>query len=396
MAVIKKASVILAVFFLSLSVCGSARFQTQHSEALANLQTDVDCPEIIGTWLAEGNQLVENLTNPILRTKEEVEERVSFYKNVSVCLEGTLILGEEGEEEETSLVSPVDRFIALVDDSDHRIDYMDLAESEDRAVTRLRDEVGLAPPSGFVYVNHFADITETPRALAESMYKSFVVDEAEGIMIPSRFVVVLDEQGFSEEERENHREMMDLIVSHELVHAYLHSTIEPDGSLPEWFDEGAAYYFSEFGKEISDTNIEDLLINILGSIGVTEFTEYKLVFRYLYSEMGESKFNDLIRWAVKTSSVDGIFLQTGSTDYPDLLAKAKVWSEERSKIDLGDDDEDGKSEVATDNNAEKPKWTDKLGSKEEWAKLGGLVVVVLLLILIFVPKDSGQNPSLRM
>jgi hypothetical protein len=391
MTVIKKASVILAVFFLSLSVCGSARSQTQHSEALVSLQTEVDCSEIIGTWVAEGDQLVENLTNPVLISEAEVHERVRFYRNISDCFSGTAELGEV----EKKLLSLIDRFIALVDDSNHRIDYVDLAESEDRAVMRLRDEVGLAPPSGFVYVNHFADITETPRALADSMYKSFVVDEAEGIMIPSRFVVVLDEQGSSEEERNLHRTMLGVIISHELVHAYLHSTIEQDGSLPEWFDEGSAYYFSEFVKEISDTNVEDLLINILGSIGVTEFTEYKLVFRYLYSEMGESKFNDLIRWAVGTSSVDGIFLQTGSADYPDLLAKAKVWSEERSKIDLGDDDEDGKSEVAADSNGEKPNWTDKIGSRDEWIKLGGLIVVVLLLFLIFVPKDSGQNPSLR-
>lgn len=333
------AAAFLVGLFLSFSLGGSAHSQTQHSPALGSLQAGVDCQEILGTWLAEEDPF-ENLLNPVLTSKAEVDERVSFYSEVLDCLY------ELDPVQYKDLRSYIENFLILVGGVGQRISRIDLAATTDPAIVRLRDEIGLTPPKGYVYINYFESRYELPRQLAWT----FKNPQAAAVTLPCRFIIILENEGSPPDQEELfpgrsgiNKLGVGRATSHELVHAYLLARLGTEKYLPKWFHEAVAVYLTEGAEKLSVSytiefvtkeNIKYVTEETVSSVAPEEYKKYDTIFRYLLSTLGEQEFNATIEGAIEKGSVDGIFLKTGSSDYNDLSDKAQGWEDAEAREEL--------------------------------------------------------------
>lgn len=323
MSLVRKLTVFLAALALAFTVeKGVAYSQVITASASPSSQSTDRCLEIIEAFVAVEDPL-EDLQNPVLRTKGEVKDWINFYSEVLACLDEW---GTQGEY--STLTFAVEQFLVLIGGNDHEVDLVDLETSDDRAVVKLREEVGLPPPEGYVYVNHFPSLLDTPPIVLES----FLDFHTLGVTLPCRFIVVLDEHGFTDKEKKLSKKTLPETISHELVHAYFQAMRCEGDELPKWFREGAAVYFSG-GKEHSITYSEGGREVILVASTPEEYQEYQTVFRYLRSELGEEDFNATIRGAVEGNSIEEIFQKTDTDSFEELSKEAQDWkkAEDRQK-----------------------------------------------------------------
>jgi len=329
----KKAAIIRVAFaaalllFLATSVGISS--PVQKAEGLENPQQPADCSSILKILVEEEGSFLENLTNPVLTSETQVQERVDFYREVKPCLsdlEGIL------PTDDLELVETlVDRFLILVGGVGQRIDLVDLATTNDAAVVELRDNLGLSPPKGLIYISYFDYRYELPKQLAWAFKKP----EIAAITLPCRFIVVLKspelfpimnrlfpgQVALSKEDLER-------TISHEFVHAYLLAQLGAKKELPKWFHEAVAVYFSEGAKELSvNYTFGDVVIGTVSAEAPEKYKEYDVLVRYLLFRFGEQGFYETIKVAVETGSVEEIFQKTGSHDFEDLFEKAQEWEE---------------------------------------------------------------------
>ena len=168
-----------------------------------------------------------------------------------------------------------------------------LSTSRAKSVVRLREQVKVPPPAGFVYVRKYA----SPSAMPPVVRQAFAQPRADGarvqgISIRGRYIALLDTE-YDEELADN--------LAHELVHAYL--TLASKGDLPGWFQEGAGVYFSLGSKEKLYPNMNDPS----QSKDVRAPGDYKSAlysFQYIEHKMGRARLYEFIRRAVETGDPD--------------------------------------------------------------------------------------------
>ena len=101
---------------------------------------------------------------------------------------------------------------------------VELAASDDPALVRLREQVGLPSPPGFAFVCYFPS-----DALPPEIEEPFRREETRGVTIFSRYVAIRDDPAPKEKER-GRRLAQRRVVSHELVHSYVNSLLGPEHS----------------------------------------------------------------------------------------------------------------------------------------------------------------------
>lgn len=173
------------------------------------------------------------------------------------------------------------------------------ASSQDKAILKLKKEVGLTPPPGYalIAVSRLMSMIEDSEGITKF-----------GVTLGDRFIVLADPSAgiISTEPEKSVTEMPSF--SHEMVHAFMSSYIFEQGvedRLPMWFHEGCATYFS--GDVESKTVARGYDIGQGGQVEVNakmteEYKKYRLVMNYLSTVYGKENFHLFIRESLKTGS----------------------------------------------------------------------------------------------
>lgn len=193
--------------------------------------------------------------------------------------------------------------------------------SKDKAVRKLREEIGLPPPEGGAVVR----IYYFKRAMPEPVRELFR-EGVQGITRWCRFIAI-NAEGLGKQELED-------VISHELAHAYISSSLGLSGdNLPRWFHEGVALYLSDARDVyVSQTNFG------MGRIAWSprEYEEYKIAFKYIESRIGEQGTGEFIRRAVEGKSADealrAIVGVSGYGELRSIALKAKADEEKKAAI----------------------------------------------------------------
>jgi hypothetical protein len=201
-----------------------------------------------------------------------------------------------------------------------RFTIVSFADSDDKAVRRLRDEVRLSPPEGGAILRIYQSRQAMPEEIG-SLFRG----QVEGITRWCRFIAV-DAENKSPQELED-------TISHELAHAYICSLLGlSNDNLPRWFHEGVALYLSDAkDRYVSQTRFGTERI----AWSPHDYEEFKLIFNYLDSTLGEQSIAEFIREAVRQRAIDGP-LRTiiGAANYTELRDLALEWKSRNQKIML--------------------------------------------------------------
>lgn len=161
------------------------------------------------------------------------------------------------------------------------------------SVVKLREQVKIPPPGGFVYVKKYAGASSMPPEVADvfSGLSGSEETNVRGVTIQGRYIALLDSK-YPTETADN--------LSHEMVHAYI--TLACPKDLPRWFQEGAAVYFS--------TGRDSKLYGNVGDPKMVEMTlpeDYKTKlysFQYIERTAGKEKLYEFVRRSVETGRVE--------------------------------------------------------------------------------------------
>ena len=259
-----------------------------------------ECPELGRVIGSDGS--FGRLVNPILRSEEEVEQTVRSYKGLVDCL------SDSKSELPASMVTAADLaslFLDFVDSSGDpdsvRRELVMLATTRDPAIARLREEVGMRPPRGLVYLKYYPSRDLMP----ESIRSAFDSPSIRAVTMSCRYIAVLDPPQPTRDQERLTEESLVETVSHELVHAFLQSTLcdrNPRMDLPAWFHEGFAIYFS--GSGTSHVMLDRSNNTIYRVEATDEYEEYERTFLYLESRFNGRRFFEQLRKTVDEGDVN--------------------------------------------------------------------------------------------
>jgi hypothetical protein len=168
-----------------------------------------------------------------------------------------------------------------------------LSKNRSRSVIRLRNEVKIPPPAGFVYIRIYDSIAKMPPIVANAFKKQERVggNRPLGVTIQGRYIAAI---------KPEYPEELQDILDHEFVHAYI--TLASPKELPAWFQEGAATYFST-GRETSYySRAGEPKIKV--SMLPEDYKRRLNSFQTLHDRMGTQKFLRFVRESVLTGTVN--------------------------------------------------------------------------------------------
>lgn len=285
------------------------------------IRTLAECPELGQAMGADGSFL--RLDNPILGSEAEVERTVESYKRLVGCLSGITY------ELPASIVAARVRASLFLDFADPdedpatvRRELVALATTPDAAIARLREEVGFRPPAGLVYLKYYPSRDLMPDAIRAA----FNSPSIRAVTMSCRYIAVLDQPQPTRDRARLTEESLATTVSHELVHAFLQSTLcdaNPRMELPAWFHEGFAIYFS--GSGTSHVMLDRATNTIYRVEATDEYEEYERTFLYLESRFNERDFYDQLRNTVDLGDVAGLFDAVGMSSHEELRLTANFW-----------------------------------------------------------------------
>jgi hypothetical protein len=119
-------------------------------------------------------------------------------------------------------------------------------------------------------------------------------------------------------------------VSHEFAHAYINSALGLKHiSMPKWYHEGLAIYFSGSAQGYFvhvDPNL------VISTIPPEDYQQYKTNFDYLEKQHGREKFLNLIKQSVEQADPAVLYRDLGISDEMVLAARAGAWRQQRYLI----------------------------------------------------------------
>lgn len=288
------------------------------------------CSKLIDQFLKD-DQWTEHLINPEIKSKEDVSLQLQRYTEIHACIEE--IPGPISEDL-SLLYTLTEYFMVFVGGyestpGNSSLLLVDMQNSDDPAIQRIRDQAEIEPPRGYVYVRFYNSRGAMP-PLVERVFENVNVA---GVTMLARYVAILDEEQLMWEEQALQSQKLPKTLSHELVHAYLKSLTGSAGfdAFPIWYDEGLAIYFSGSGEDTS-------IVTPNGQIVVTpteDYKHYQTVFEYLEAELGREQLLKLIRRSVE--AVDPSMLYRGAGFYDDshLAERAQAWKNKQDAFRIG-------------------------------------------------------------
>lgn len=303
--------------------------------------------------LVTSKTLMSNLTNPAFTQVEQVRETQIASEMVHLCIQ----LLKESQPENKSLASLdllASYFITFAGSrensilnrvnrprkADNQLLYalntdlvlVNLEESKAPAIVELREQVGLPAPKGFFYIRFFPE-NQIPY-LPDFIQNLFNDPNTQGGSFAygsGRYIAVKLSKNSEDRDSTFIQNHYDLVINHELVHAYIFSQIPYENveKLPRWFYEGCATYFSgsshlQVARQRSGkkTIIE----------APVEYQRYDFTFDYLESKLGQAKLYQLIRDAIKEQQIDGFFSAVGVSSDKEFFREVELWQSQRNFV----------------------------------------------------------------
>ena len=299
----------LAVCLIAAVVVGRALSQ-QNPEAVIFGA----CPDVAAFLGSSGGY--GHVLNPVFATPADIDAAVRERRPMLDCLE-SLRYRTVQPDWFRPVREHLELFVLFADAGSREL--IDLATVDDPAVRRLREDVGLAPPAGLVFVRYF----ESTEVLPELLRPAFESPETRAVTIGSRWVAVLTQSGLPAGPAA--RRALETTFSHEMVHVFLNAGLDwEDASrgFPSWFHEGMAIHFSRSGR--AHVGVEPGGMRV--RVGPTsEYERYERVFRYLENSLGQAGFHRTIRAVVADADAGVLLEAAGVETWEDLAAEAERW-----------------------------------------------------------------------
>ena len=291
--------------------------------AAAQTVATEECPELV--QLLEPRDWLERLVNPVLETPADVAETIERYRVIRRCFAAGAGPAASFSGRTTTVRRHVELFLSFAapietgGDGPVSAETIDLATSRDPAILRLREELGLAPPEGFIFVRYFNERSQMP----ENIRPAFDNPQTQAVTI-SRYVAVLTPVPRSLSEGRLIDDAMRATFSHELVHAFLNARLGAAEDFPAWFHEAMAIHFSGSGRAHVVLNPVDGGMLRIGP--VVQYEEYERIFLYLESSLGQDSFYRTLREAVERGNAFLVLNAAGLASCDDLVVAANSWA----------------------------------------------------------------------
>jgi len=276
--------------------------------------------------LLDGERGFQNLVNPVLRNRAEIDARVSDYRGMLSCLDSVAVSA-------TSLdwVRNVKYHLGLflsfaepteVNTRGSSLELVDLQTSQDPAIRRLVEDLGLVPPEGSILARHFQSREQMP----ENIQRAFENPQIQAVTMSSRYVAVLTPPTRTLGPGGRGDGAVAATFSHELVHAFLNARLNtelsPDG-YPRWFHEGMAIHYSDRGR--SHISVDPVSGGLMRREPTAQYEQYARVFRYLESELGADRFSQQVRRSVENVDPSILYGAMNFPSYEALALNAELW-----------------------------------------------------------------------
>lgn len=304
-------------------------------------------------------EVYDRIANPALLTPQAVEDRIAHLsavlKEVS-AMEGSAI--SRGVLGQVTHPKRLRRLMALFLEfaqpaSGWELDYIDrrialqMPSSIDpvsaqrlqtiigRVHATLREkwqrEMKLTLPAGFLFIKLYADEDEMRREYGLN-------PETVGVAFPCRFIAIAlpyQEQTFwGAMKRAFVTEEFKQTVAHELVHAFCFMTVgyARARTLPRWFMEGFAVYFS--GERRVRTAIEGPGGTIIRDFGSTEeYRQFRRLFQFVEEKYGRGRLLQFVRRSLEGGSVKRALSSVlHLSDEVALVGAAVSWRREKERF----------------------------------------------------------------
>lgn len=315
------------------ALCGSAVPAYAWREG-AVFQSQDTCALALDRVLAEPDW-ADRLINPVLTSDAEIAVRVGMYRPLYDCIATGGLPASPAYEDLYDLTG---YFLAVagsqvVEPADplpgrgYRAQFADI---QDPAVVALRDQLGLPPPPGMVFMWLYPSVESMPPLLANLFESS----QVRAVTLYTRYIIVIDDTaemgGRDDGFTEYLRGLRSKTVSHELVHAYINSTItaahgwERTASLPKWYSEGLAIHFSGSGEPSSYTTTQNGSRVPVISYSPEEYVRYRDTFVYLEERYGRDRFLPVLSESVITGNPQMLYEGLGIRDEAALMAQVET------------------------------------------------------------------------
>jgi hypothetical protein len=281
--------------------------------------TPSGCEELIEQFTAD-QDWYEHLVNPILKTPEQVSEKYAYLAEVYACLNDDAIT-LSGEL--LRMKTLIEYFLIFADSSqkpgnDTALILTDLAASDDPAIQQMRDEAGILPPEGLIFVRFYSSQDEMPGLVR----RAFANRDVAGVTILNRYVAVLDEEKATWPEQVLQNQTLPKTISHELVHAYLNASPGSQAmGAPAWYHEGIAIYFSRSGE--GHTIITPELT--VSTTPTLDYQQYDLNFKFLEAKLGRDGLLEKIKQSLEQADPAVLYQDLGIASEQELVAQADAW-----------------------------------------------------------------------
>ena len=276
--------------------------------------------------LLEAEHGFQNLVNPVIRNRVEVEARVSDYREMLSCLESVAV-SASSLDWVRNLRYHLRLFLSFAAPSEVNtqgsvLEVVDLQASQDPAIRRLVEELGLAPPEGSVLVRYFRSREQMP----ENIQRAFESPQTQAVTMSSRYIAVLTSPSRSFRQGGIGDGASAATLSHELVHAFLNARLNtelsPEG-FPRWFHEGMAIHYSDRGR--AHISVDPVSGDLLRIEPTPQYEQYERVFRFLESELGADRFRQEVRRSVEDVDPSILYRTMDIPSYEELALNAELW-----------------------------------------------------------------------
>lgn len=318
---------LLGVIFFSAAASAAPTLRQANQQVCEDALADFrDNP----AWLDE-------LRDPVLNSVEEIRERVNRYGTLQRCLAsgGVTVSGDMLEVDRLLTLFMLFAGGSLFPEAQAGAQNFTLtfADIQDPAVRTLRDDLGIPPPPGLIYIWLYPSHNDLPDALRGYVQASSV----RGLTLQTRYIVVFDgvQPGVPLEAYQ--RSKRSAVFSHEFVHAYIKAYLGPERgfSLPTWYDEGLAIYLSGSSEATSATYFDQNGRQVTWSVPPKEYARYRDDFLYLEYSLGREQFLNLIRRSILESSPDLLLRGAGLANEAELFSLAEARRIRRGLTRLG-------------------------------------------------------------
>ena len=291
---------------------------------------------------------IKELANPVLCSEEEIDAHADLCRR---------LLAQSPPQGDPSLSSPgllLKQSLARLFMTFARpgrggagvepgqLQLVDLGTHNDPALQLLRERVRLPAPRGYVFVRTFS----SRHAMPSDILVAFQRENTRGVTILGRYIAMLAPQPTHSSEESLYQRMHRRVLSHELVHAFIGSSVEWQRSrsdpaqrvalrnrLPVWFHEGCATYLSDSPGGACVTELVETPAGYrhltLKSRAPADYQAYKLAFDYAASRLGRRGLFDILRQTIEAGDSHIMLTRLQAVSFEQLLERARDWKSRR-------------------------------------------------------------------